>query len=78
MKGNSVYKKFETKEDYLKAYQEMVELDVLSNIPNGLSASVYTQLSDVEEETNGFITFDREVIKISPEEIKKINDKMVY
>lgn len=33
-------------------------------IPNGLCASVYTQLSDVEEEVNGIFTYDREVRKI--------------
>ena len=76
IKGNSVYKKFKTKEDYLEAYKELIERDVIANITKGLSASIYTQLSDVEEETNGFVTYDREVIKISPEEIKKINDKI--
>ena len=54
----------------------MMDLDIIANIPLGLSASIYTQLSDVEEETNGFITFDREVLKFKPEEIKKINDKI--
>ena len=54
----------------------MINLDVLENIPKGLSATVYTQLSDVEEETNGFITYDREVVKIDPIRIKEINDKI--
>ena len=76
MKGNSVYKKFTSKEEYLKSFEEMMDLDIIANIPLGLSASIYTQLSDVEEETNGFITFDREVLKFKPEEIKKINDKI--
>ena len=76
VEGNSVYKKFSSKEDYLNAYQEMIELDVLSNIPKGLSATVYTQLSDVEEETNGFVTYDREVVKIEPSKFKEINDKI--
>lgn len=30
----------------------------------GLSACVYTQLSDVEEEVNGLVTFDRAVVKV--------------
>lgn len=55
----------------------MINTDVINNIPKGLSASIYTQLSDVEEETNGFITSNREVIKVDPEEIKNINDKIV-
>lgn len=76
MKGNSVYKKFDNENDYLKAYEDMINRDIIENIPKGLSASIYTQLSDVEEETNGFVTFDREVIKIEPAKIKAINDKI--
>ena len=76
IEGNSVYKKFDSKEAYLQAYKEMINRDVINNISHGLSASIYTQLSDVEEETNGFITFDREVVKINPQDIKDINDKI--
>ena len=74
IKGNSVYKKFNNKEEYLKAYKEMIIRDIVNNIPLGLSASIYTQLSDVEEETNGFVTFDREVTKCDIKDIKAIND----
>ena len=77
IEGNSVYKKFDNRDDYLKAYEEMITRDVINNIPSGLSACIYTQLTDVEEETNGFITFDREVIKIDPKDIKEINDKII-
>lgn len=38
-------------------------------IPKGLCAGVYTQLSDVEEEVNGIFTYDREVRKIELESI---------
>ena len=54
----------------------MINRDVINNIPHGLSACIYTQLSDVEEETNGFVTFDREIVKVKPKEIKAINDKI--
>lgn len=30
-----------------------------------LSAAVYTELSDVEGEINGFMTYDRKVVKVS-------------
>lgn len=72
--GKKTYHSFKSKEDWLKRYKKSIEIDVLKNIPKGLSASIYTQLSDVEDELNGFITFDREVIKIEPEKIKEIND----
>ena len=47
------------------AYQEQMKR-VKEQIPKGLCASVYTQLSDVEEEMNGIFTYDREVKKILP------------
>ncbi len=42
-------------------------------IKKGLCASVYTQLSDVEEEINGLVTYDRAYIKIPIDFMKKIN-----
>lgn len=39
----------------------------------GLSASVYTQITDVETETNGLMTYDRAVIKVDTAEARKIN-----
>ena len=78
MEGNHVYKSFKTKEEWLAKYINTIRRDVIENIPKGLSAIVYTQLSDVEEELNGFITFDREVVKINPSQIKKINDNIDY
>lgn len=30
----------------------------------GLSGTVYTQLSDIEEEVNGLVTYDRKVLKL--------------
>lgn len=39
----------------------------------GLSGCVYTQLSDVEDECNGLVTYDRKVLKINPRRLKAIN-----
>ena len=78
MKGNHVYKSFKTKEEWFEKYKSVIQRDVLNNIPKGLSAIVYTQLSDVEEELNGFITYDREVLKIDPSKIKSVNDQIKY
>ena len=40
----------------------------------GLAAAVYTQLSDVEDELNGLMTYDRKVVKIAPESMRKAID----
>ena len=58
------YKKFDTLEDVSKAYHELYEGQVLPLIEKGLSGVVYTQLSDIEEEVNGLVTYDRKVVKI--------------
>ena len=58
------YKKFDTLEDLSKAYHELYEGQVLPLVEKGLSGVVYTQLSDVEEEVNGLVTYDRKVVKI--------------
>ena len=38
----------------------------------GLSAAVLTQLSDVEDEINGLLTYDRQVVKVDPAEMQKV------
>ena len=38
---------------------------------DGLSAAVYTQLTDVENELNGLITYDRRVLKLAPEAVER-------
>ena len=58
------YKKFDTLEDVSKAYHDLYESQVLPLIEKGLSGVVYTQLSDIEEEVNGLVTYDRKVVKI--------------
>lgn len=37
----------------------------------GLSAAIYTQLSDVEDDTSGLLTYDRRVMKVDPEKFRK-------
>ena len=43
----------------------------------GLCAAVYTQVSDVEEELNGLLSYDRKVVKVNAKKIKEINDTLV-
>ena len=76
MKGKKTYRSFNDKAKWLDQYRKCIARDVIKNIPKGLSATVYTQLSDVEEECNGFTTFDREVVKVDVNKIKEINDNI--
>lgn len=72
------YKMLKTPTQLLKEYRVFIEKDILKNIPLGLSAFIYTELSDVEDEVNGFITYDREVVKVDVDEVKKINDLVTF
>ena len=44
---------------------------------NGMSGAVFTQLTDVEQEVNGFLTYDR-VSKVDIPKIKAINEKLIH
>lgn len=41
-----------------------------------LDAAVYTQTTDVEIEINGLMTYDRKVIKMTEEKIRKVNQEV--
>lgn len=43
----------------------------------GLSASIYTQLTDVETEQNGLMTYDRRVIKLTFDELRSIHGRLI-
>lgn len=68
------YKKLKDEKELIKEYQKFIDKDILPNIKKGLSAFIYTELSDVEDELNGFITYDRKVEKVDTKIIKNIND----
>lgn len=52
--------------------------DILRNyVKRGFSAAVYTQTTDVEGEVNGLMTYDRKVIKINEEAVRKANQAVI-
>ncbi len=57
-------------------YREDFESDVLANIPKGLCMSIYTQLTDIEDEINGIYTYDREAGKFDEAVLKELNEKI--
>lgn len=71
------YMMYNSKESLTKAYKRLFEKQVIPNIAKGLSATVYTQVSDVEFEVNGMMTYDRAIVKIDEETVKDINRRMV-
>ena len=69
---NFGYKRFKSAKALTKALRSLYDRQIRPAYESGLSAAVYTQLSDVEDEVNGLVTFDRKVVKISPETMRNI------
>ena len=60
-------------------YEKLMREQVLPHIRReGLTAAVYTQITDVEEELNGLMTYDREVLKIPEETLREINEQLKF
>ncbi len=74
-RDNWGYQFFTNADDMFKRYNTFVDR-LADFIPLGLSAAVYTQTTDVEGEVNGFMTYDRKVIKVAPETLKKVNEAL--
>lgn len=70
------YKKFTDAKEFKNAFCNLYLNEVLPLIKKGLCATIYTQLSDVEDETNGILTYDRKVQKINPNEFYDISQKL--
>lgn len=71
-KGNWGYQSFKSKEELYARYEKLMT-DLKPLIPLGLSAAIYTQITDVEIETNGLITYDRKVIKIPEQKLRALH-----
>jgi len=61
----------EATDEYIKYAEKLYRL-----IEKGFSAAVYTQITDVEVEVNGLMTYDRKVIKLDEERIKRVNSRI--
>jgi hypothetical protein len=74
-KDNWGYRSYETKDDLNAAYQQLIRR-LRPLIGKGLAAAVYTQTTDVEVEVNGFMTYDRAVIKLDPAQTAAVHKQL--
>ncbi len=70
------YRYFSEKEEFEKALIELYEKEIIPAIECGMCGTVLTQVSDVEDETNGLLTYDRKVLKVSCERMAEMSDKL--
>lgn len=74
-KGNWGYRSFTNADTLFQTYSSFTDkLEELIKL--GLSAAVYTQTTDVEVETNGFMTYDRKVMKMPIDRLKEVNSRL--
>ena len=70
------YKTCKTKKDYQEALRKLYSEKVLPAVEKGLCAAIYTQVSDVEDEINGLLTYDRKVNKTDEKAMQDIAEKL--
>lgn len=70
------YQIFQNREDLTNGYEKLMETTILPAARAGLSVSIYTQLSDIEEEVNGILTYDRKEMKLNPLVVQKWNARL--
>ena len=67
-----VYRDYNSQDLLMRKYEKfLLKLKTLKN--KGLSAAIYTQLTDVEQELNGLLTYDREVVKFDKNKLRELN-----
>ncbi len=66
------YRSCKSREDLNRDVENLYRQKVLPGIQRGLCLGVYTQVSDVEDEINGVLTYDRKVCKLDEEMMGKI------
>ena len=70
------YKTCKSAEHFQSALSELYITKVYSAIERGLCAAIITQVSDVEDEINGMLTYDRRVNKADPEAMQQISQAL--
>ncbi|MFJ7988652.1 LamG-like jellyroll fold domain-containing protein [Streptomyces sp. NPDC096351] len=72
-----IYSGVADKEALTRTYVENTEKYYLEAAGAELSGSIYTQISDLENELNGLYTYDRREIKVDPVRVREINRKVI-
>lgn len=70
------YRMYKDADELTDAFEKLYRQEVLPAAEAGLAASVYTQVSDVEDEINGIFTYDRAEMKLRAETVHQINEQL--
>ena len=67
------YGKFADEAAFAEAVEKLYRTEILPAYEKGLCAAIYTQVSDVEDETNGLLSYDRKVCKLDEQRMTAIS-----
>ena len=70
------YAIFKNKEKLNTAIAKLWQKELMPAKIKGLCACIYTQLSDVQEEVNGLVSYDREIVKVDKDMLKAFNEDL--
>ena len=70
------YKSCKDLADYQAAVENLYRTRILTAIPKGLCGAIYTQVSDVEDEINGILTYDRRANKMEETVMVKVAEEL--
>ena len=70
------YVQFKSADEVLDTYEKYAEM-LIDLIDDGFAGAIYTQITDVEIEVNGLMTYDRKVVKLDQERLHAINTKVI-
>lgn len=73
---NFGYGRYHSIEEFENALVSLYEREVIPSVKKGLCGAIYTQLSDVEDETNGLLSYDRRVIKVKPQRMITVAERL--
>ena len=74
-KKNWGYRNMKSEEDLAEHYAALIK-QIPDLVKKGLNAAIYTQITDVETEVNGLITYDRKVIKVPVDKVSALNHSL--
>jgi len=70
------YRFFNEQKSFMDALEKLYYNEIIPAIDKGLCGAVYTQVSDVEDETNGLLTYDRKLLKVDGDKMMAIAKKI--
>ena len=70
------YRTCQTREQFMEELLSLYRQRIEPALSQGLCAAIYTQVSDIEDEINGLVTYDREVVKADQGAMRALAERL--